>query len=341
MQDGYHSVFSFADHELENVLNLFDSRMESANDGALGGHYQQQQMHMYQHHNQLTHPHQATGPDVGLDLSAYERIGARPGMLNVKKEAIYPNKRAVGSRSRTKGKNVLTHAIPQRFLPPETKSTVSHSAAEKQRRDRINTLIDELREMVPLDAECEDSNYLEDPLKRPKHVVLSDTIKYVKKTLAGIKVEAIDIPKNSSAKKIHSQHSQQSLNSESLLRRSRDNSDASSEKSDLSEGGNTVDISVDLDQDKNLSVNVLGKDRNGLLHDITRALKALNLEIKHAVIQTRKDGCVNDIFEIEKGTCTLTTDEIRTSIVSCLDENIQIKRKKTEDEGDKRKRDTI
>merc|ERR1712072_964002 len=83
--------------------------------------------------------------------------------------------------------------VPQRFLPKKGSSSsmkgnsnVSHSVAEKQRRDRINTLIDELRELVPIDLESAEANnqpYGEDPSKRPKHVVLSDTIKFVRNML--------------------------------------------------------------------------------------------------------------------------------------------------------------
>lgn len=56
---------------------------------------------------------------------------------------------------------------------------MSHSTIEKQRRDRINSLIDELRKLVPSGATLQGPDGVD--LKRPKHVVLSDTISLVKR----------------------------------------------------------------------------------------------------------------------------------------------------------------
>lgn len=56
---------------------------------------------------------------------------------------------------------------------------VSHSTIEKQRRDRINSLIDELRELVPSAATLKGPDGGD--MKRPKHVVLSDTISLLKR----------------------------------------------------------------------------------------------------------------------------------------------------------------
>eukprot|EP00775_Hariotina_reticulata_P005994 gene5994-6232_t len=56
----------------------------------------------------------------------------------------------------------------------DNKTTISHSTIEKQRRDRINSLIDELRDLVPASAAMKGPDGSD--MKRPKHVVLSDTI---------------------------------------------------------------------------------------------------------------------------------------------------------------------
>ena len=91
------------------------------------------------------------------------------------------------------GPGGLPHAIPQQLLPPQYGTApgargagkkkgggayVSHSAAEKQRRDRINSLIDELRGIVPPQGGGQDNS------KRPKHAVLSDTIVLLKRLLS-------------------------------------------------------------------------------------------------------------------------------------------------------------
>lgn len=58
---------------------------------------------------------------------------------------------------------------------------ISHSTVEKQRRDRINSLIDELRDLVPPQAGCGPGEAGEgSDSRRPKHVVLSDTIQLVR-----------------------------------------------------------------------------------------------------------------------------------------------------------------
>ncbi len=78
---------------------------------------------------------------------------------------------------------------------PDGKPFVSHSVAEKQRRDRINTLIDELREIVPPQARGGDGGDggsptaaeaapLKENAKRPKHEVLADTISLMRRLLA-------------------------------------------------------------------------------------------------------------------------------------------------------------
>ncbi|MEW5311674.1 MAG: hypothetical protein WDW38_003369 [Sanguina aurantia] len=62
--------------------------------------------------------------------------------------------------------------------PQDNRPQVSHSTVEKQRRDRINTLIDELRELVPPQKSQSKNDGLE--ARRPKHVVLADTIALLK-----------------------------------------------------------------------------------------------------------------------------------------------------------------
>ena len=78
------------------------------------------------------------------------------------------------------------------------KPNVSHSTVEKQRRDRINSLIDELRELIPPQAGSEsdpgaaDAHGSDASKLRPKHSVLSDAISLVKELrtkLAAVEAE--------------------------------------------------------------------------------------------------------------------------------------------------------
>ena len=85
-----------------------------------------------------------------------------------------------------------------------SKGHISHSTVEKQRRDRINALIDEVRSLATMDQNEQPCARLKAPMplqlrelvpsqpgdgvpadgnsdsKRPKHVVLADTIALVK-----------------------------------------------------------------------------------------------------------------------------------------------------------------
>jgi len=297
----------------------------------------------------------------------------------------------------------MPQGIPQRFLPKKSSgsggvygsagsnkggSSVSHSVAEKQRRDRINTLIDELRELVPIDMESAENAqqpYGEDPSKRPKHVVLSDTIKFVRNVLAhqqrqqqqqqqqqaasaNASASASDPaamaavksePRNSADSSGVSQGEQkpsqatlmalqqqpgqpQQMNNQPRRARESSASDSSHDGSLDSAGVDGIEIFVNKmeeDNDNKYAVNVNGRDRNGLLHDITSALRSMDLEIKTAVIKTDVSGLVSDSFEVDKSYCALSPKEIEQGLISRLSKEFEVKRKRTLDEGDKRKRE--
>lgn len=82
-----------------------------------------------------------------------------------------------GQSSRGSDARSSAPAPPRRDGRPH----VSHSTVEKQRRDRINSLIDELRDLVPPQAGCGTGEAAEgSDSRRPKHVVLADTIQLVR-----------------------------------------------------------------------------------------------------------------------------------------------------------------
>lgn len=72
-------------------------------------------------------------------------------------------------------------AARRRPAPPPKQP---HSQVEKQRRDRINSLIDELRELVPPQGSEAAATMPQEGAasegRRPKHVVLADTIRLIK-----------------------------------------------------------------------------------------------------------------------------------------------------------------
>lgn len=71
------------------------------------------------------------------------------------------------------------------------KPQISHSTVEKQRRDRLNSLIEELGDLVP----PQDPKYSNEgtTVRRPKHVVLSDTIFMVKNLQDKLRIEEAEI----------------------------------------------------------------------------------------------------------------------------------------------------
>lgn len=354
---------------------------------------------------------------------------------------------AKSDKAVTGATGVAAQNIPQQFLPKKTShraakgvtisaktGQVSHSVAEKQRRDRINTLIgelsslffsallvleistdppisphsmcdviDELRELVPIDLETAEPNqpYGDDPSKRPKHVVLSDTIKFVRNTLlkqqerqeeqvnqrqqrqrqegqehktsasptmaAPVEVKMEPTNGNTNDRQSTDTGSQCSngnghratiASTSAMADQGAENKHApakpfpalaGSRRSNGSVGSDSSQDSMDtndrieicvsqLEADETYSVNVNGKDRNGLLHDITSALKSMELEIKTAVIKTENSGIVNDTFEVINSYCSLSAKEIENQLAETLSTDFEVKRKRTVEEGDKRKR---
>ncbi|EIE21392.1 hypothetical protein COCSUDRAFT_56612 [Coccomyxa subellipsoidea C-169] len=193
-----------------------------------------------------------------------------------------------------------------------TKQHTSHSTVEKNRRDRINSLIDELRDLVP-PQQKESANTSQDnldPTKRPKHVVLSDTILLVK-SLAD-KVHATEkalARAQSGGGKEDSQHSQEN-GAQDLLRRSlpegtafnSDTASSSGPSQDLPSVPKGAPMSSGVVVERSngcLLVKVNCKDRRGLLADVISALKSFPLEITTAAVTTTADGFVCDVFQVK------------------------------------------
>lgn len=356
--------------------------------GSFGGHPQGNHMHhspqqhmWYGNHMQGTHEMNANGsaglPTPTISNQDMTKYPEKPPAAD---SAAYFPPSTFNHTTKVKEEvpppTIVPQSVPHRFLPKKTgssnslkgTSSLSHSVAEKQRRDRINTLIDELRELVPIDlesAEASNQPYGEDPSKRPKHVVLSDTIKFVRNVLNQQQLQ-IQMQQQQQQHQ-HQQQQQQQQNDLSqvkqelsngsaspdvaksegeklqpqssdptkiaLARPFRSQSESSNNSFDSSDEGIEINVTPMENMDK-YSVNVNGKDRNGLLLDITRALKSMELEIKTAVIKTEATGLVNDSFEVDKSYCTLTAKEVETQLVSSLSSEFEMKRKRTLDSND-------
>jgi hypothetical protein len=186
---------------------------------------------------------------------------------------------------------------------------ISHSTVEKQRRDRLNSLIDELSDIVP----PADPKYGNDAssVRRPKHVVLSDTINLLKAMQAKLQIEEAEICtlKQQAAAVTAiaaASHQQQGLAAAAACGSGSPLSPAGSDGCDtgiaalpLAPEGGVPSSGVLVEQGVNcLFVKVNCRDRKGLLSDVVSALRAFPVVICTAAITTTKDGTVHDVFEV-------------------------------------------
>jgi len=173
---------------------------------------------------------------------------------------------------------------------------VSHGASEKQRRDRINAMIDELRCLVPAGGEEQDAAQGEDR-SRSKFSVLQDTINLIRTLTVTVEKQRRRIAKLSSSgggdfgvdfQPEHVPHT----------RTSSPSTDSMHTKDGM------IKFSVDLRND-NCYIKFHTIDRRGLLPDLMSALHELPMDITRANITTKVDDAgrmwVTDIFELKIG----------------------------------------
>uniref|UniRef100_A0A383VKF3 BHLH domain-containing protein n=1 Tax=Tetradesmus obliquus TaxID=3088 RepID=A0A383VKF3_TETOB len=219
----------------------------------------------------------------------------------------------------------------------DSKFNISHSTIEKQRRDRINSLIDELRELVPSAGAVRGPDGSD--MKRPKHVVLSDTITLLKalrdkserdqeqlhelKRIVSDKPAAPAAAAAAAAANAAQQAAaapQELSSAQSLLQRSLSGAAGAAATEmcgaaaavaaaaagasvcpELPQAPAHLPASVGVLVEEGpgcFLVKVNCKDRRGLLGDIASALGGLPLQITRAAITTSHGGCVYDVFEI-------------------------------------------
>ncbi|WIA17399.1 hypothetical protein OEZ85_014255 [Tetradesmus obliquus] len=207
---------------------------------------------------------------------------------------------------------------------------VSHSTVEKQRRDRLNSLIDELSDIVP----PADPKYGNDAssVRRPKHVVLSDTINLLKAMQAKLQIEEAEICtlKQQAAAVTAiaaASHQQQGLAAAAAAGSplspadspTAGLSDTGSAALPLAPEGGVQASGVLVEQGVScLFVKVNCRDRKGLLSDVVGALRAFPVVICTAAITTTKDGTVHDVFEVRIEDDSVTPEDIQCAVHMAL-----------------------
>ncbi|KAA6418810.1 MAG: hypothetical protein FRX49_11167 [Trebouxia sp. A1-2] len=256
------------------------------------------------------------------------------GYLEKRSSAFTPtlNPLPLAEKRSSLQQNQSTSAIRQ---DREPKQHISHSTVEKQRRDRINSLIDELRDLVPPSAA---NNSQQEGLdnKRPKHVVLSDTIALVKDLQDKARLGEVNQP---AKQEDHAQALMQRSYPEASTSRSSDQSGSPRASSapdlPLAPEGAPASSGVVVEQGEScLYVKVNCRDRRGLLGDIILALKAMPLEITTAAITTTQDGNVYDVFQVklDDDHASWTAQDVQCQVHSNLYSNFLT------GSGDKRRR---
>ncbi|GLC42181.1 hypothetical protein PLESTB_000639500 [Pleodorina starrii] len=212
--------------------------------------------------------------------------------------------------------------------PPasEPKGQISHSTVEKQRRDRINSLIDELRELVPPQQRSNNGAGGGEGMeaRRPKHVVLADTIQLLKHLQQQLQVTHVEQ---------HAYQQQQQLSSgvkgqEDDTANSEGKSKGSSSQEDVDMAGAPQMPHIPCQMTQNAGVTVERgpdcyyvqikcRDRKGLLSDIINALRQLPLEIRTAAVTTA-NGTVRDVFEVQLDEPSLTPEDLQNLVHDAL-----------------------
>lgn len=275
----------------------------------------------------MIQPPSAVMPDAancisaGVNHNSYYVTGAGLGVLC---PSPYPGGLSAPSPSASYSK-VSKSAASQLM---DNKSSVNHSFVEKQRRDRINSLIDELRDLVPPQKNAPKTDASD--ARRPKHVVLSDTVALLKSLQDKLKLDSSIYDADDKQFTLIKPEPASPERGKSDIARERRES-LSDSQGDMESGGITapdmpnfpltssgvLGVSVEKGPDC-LYVQVKCKDRRGLLSDIINALKLLPLEIRTAAVTTTQSGIVHDVFEVRADDESLDASSIEGVLLKSL-----------------------
>ena len=216
------------------------------------------------------------------------------------------------------------------------KLNTSHSTVEKQRRDRLNSLIEELGDMVP----PSDPKYNnEGPnIRRPKHVVLSDTISLLRSLQDKVKFEEAQIVQLRQQAADATAAAEGAAAAAAAAAVSRSHDQAYSMIRTKPDGAPELPLAPDngmnatgvvVEQGPNcLYVKINCKDRKGLLSDLVGALKSFPLVISTAAITTTQEGKVYDVFEVRLDDDSITAEDVQCAVHTALYDMGKVKGKR-------------
>ncbi|KAG2449229.1 hypothetical protein HYH02_005975 [Chlamydomonas schloesseri] len=234
---------------------------------------------------------------------------------------------------------------------------ISHSTVEKQRRDRINSLIDELRDLVPPTQQQQQqqqqtglvtigvSDNPEASSRRPKHVVLADTINLLKTLRQRVSFAAVTaemqqlqagggaggtlpmpmpvpmpVPGMYGAVAGAGMVPGMPGSSGAAVKQEPQGSSSQDDDDTNRSGGPGVTVKKGPDC---YYVQVTCPDRKGLLSDITDTLRNLSLEVRTAAVTTT-GGSVRDVFEVvpPDGAAALAPEAVQSLVQGALSQRV-------------------